>query len=443
MRAFLTSVLAVTMVLVAAPAAAQSTCDAPQVLLVLDRSSSMGERAPLPDGTLKWDAAVTGITNLTATYEDSVYFGLMRFPGDPGECTPGEIDVPVGPLHAEAIAGALGDVPPYGGYYTPMSRSLYVASEYSALHDASRRNYIALIADGWEWCDPYDATTRFEPVEAIDDMTTRGITAFIIGFGASVDALTLNRMARAAGTDLPGCDPTSDDPSRSDNCYTQVDDRTGLAAALDEIARSVTEEVCDGLDNDCDGTVDESLSRACENDCGEGTETCDDGVWVGCDAPSPVDEACDGVDNDCDGDVDEGCSCTEGDTMPCGEDEGECEAGEQSCTGGTWGPCEGAEGPTREECDGVDNDCDGQTDEEFDCGAGYDCVDGECVPMDEFPPGDGGPGPDPEDGGPDTGPGDGDGATTGCACRSAGSAGAAAPLGIAALLFALALRRRN
>ena len=46
---------------------------------------------------------------------------------------------------------------------------------------------------------------------------------------------------------------------------------------------------------------------------------------------------------------------------------GECRAGVRQCqSDGTWGPCEGEVLPTAEICDGLDNDCDGDTDEVFD-----------------------------------------------------------------------------
>ncbi|MGM0555182.1 MAG: putative metal-binding motif-containing protein [Myxococcota bacterium] len=157
-------------------------------------------------------------------------------------------------------------------------------------------------------------------------------------------------------------------------------------------------EVCDDQDNDCDGTVDEADAEDAEtyyadaDDDGYGDPSvsqsaCDqpDGFVDNdddCDDANPnvnpdATELCDGTtDDNCDGTVDENCPCTAGDTRDCGTDVGVCEFGEQDCNeSGTWGACDGGQGDSAEVCDGLDNDCDGQTDEDFPT-RGDNCSDG-------------------------------------------------------------------
>lgn len=75
-------------------------------------------------------------------------------------------------------------------------------------------------------------------------------------------------------------------------------------------------------------------------------------------------EICDGKDNDCNGFIDEVCSCTNGSKMPCGFNMGRCKEGYYECINGVWDTnCKGSIGPIAEECNNIDDDCNGETDD--------------------------------------------------------------------------------
>lgn len=143
-------------------------------------------------------------------------------------------------------------------------------------------------------------------------------------------------------------------------------------------------EVCNGLDDDCDGSNDEGLAwqgialgSACSvpGQCGTGSVICAKGEAVCSTAPgvpgSPATaELCNALDDDCDGQTDEGVALGD---LPIGAAcpaKGICPAGVVTCssagaaTCSTWpgGPVSAAQ---PEVCNGVDDDCDDQTDEDL------------------------------------------------------------------------------
>lgn len=143
----------------------------------------------------------------------------------------------------------------------------------------------------------------------------------------------------------------------------------GDAICIDAVYPNV--EICNNADDDCDGQVDEQLERRCTTVCGSGFEFCSTGNWVNCDAPLPETEICDGLDNDCDGQADEDitCTCVNDDTQLCQRNIVDritnnlinCGIGIQICADGHWGTC-WSFGIGIEQCNNWDDDCDGQID---------------------------------------------------------------------------------
>ncbi len=225
------------------------------------------------------------------------------------------------------------------------------------------------------------------------------------------------------------CDGETDEDLGTETCgqgaclHTVAVCKDGNTVACDPFEGALS-ETCNGIDDDCDGEVDEAaaggkLTRELLTGqpnasgllvCGAGVEVCSAAAGSGSaswtvqrEAVLPAPEVCDGYDQDCDGVADStggvalSRSCTPFD--PALVNVGVCRSGTQSCSGSggveTWAECTGYVAPSIELCNGRDDDCDGAVDEllgNTDCGYGrclarvQNCVGGnsqQCVPRRE------------------------------------------------------------
>lgn len=182
-----------------------------------------------------------------------------------------------------------------------------------------------------------------------------------------------------------------------ESCREQLPDRVSKGGDCDDqdpLRHPAAPEACNGLDDDCDGAVDESVTeQSFYNDVdgdgwGAGAATkscqaslpgkvtrsgdCNDGNG---NVHPDATELCNGIDDNCDVRIDDtfptrGDACQTGLAGPCAPGAIQCVSGAPRCVGAVQ--------PAAEVCDGADNDCDGSTDETF-ANKGASCSVGQGV----------------------------------------------------------------
>lgn len=160
---------------VASPAWAEG--DAAQMVLVLDSSGSMKEKAA--DGKTKITAAKTALNGVVDTLPDSAQVGMRVYGAtvfdrsDKGACQDTQLVVPIGSDNRDELTKEIKKYKPYGE--TPIAYSLKQAAK--DLGTKGQRT-IVLVSDGEETCVP-------DPCPVAEQIAAQGIDLKIdvVGFG--------------------------------------------------------------------------------------------------------------------------------------------------------------------------------------------------------------------------------------------------------------------
>jgi MYXO-CTERM domain-containing protein len=322
---------------------------------------------------------------------------------------------------------------PESGWRTPLGRSLFYARLYfdnfikpSDPKVACRKNIVILVSDGFEFCDPDSEDAFYPPTQARLLRTISGVVTYVLtdsalvagnnpiavqgGTGAAIGVDLLDSSAiQAALVKIiaESVPPIEICNGVDDNCNNLIDEPPlpgvggqcscagllpenigkgmcragalvcrGAAGIVCEGCVAPGTEICNGLDDNCNGQVDEGfdLGAICTNG-GMGACTragnlvcAPNGMGTVCDAPTVQgsQEICNNVDDDCDGMVDENApEPLPGVGETCGVNLGQCKAGTFRCELGRLVCDQTTSMGMPEICNGLDDNCNGQTDEGF------------------------------------------------------------------------------
>jgi Mg-chelatase subunit ChlD len=265
-----------------------ATQTTPDMLIVLDRSGSMGLEG-------RWQPSVSAVRSIVSGLQAQIRFGLALFPdpaaagsssrggvqidassciSDPdplgcvtrlladagvavntgttgGPCAPGKIVVPVGLNSASAIDTALSMTTPNGGTPTPDTlRNLVDQFAVTPAPDEPPRSqFILLVTDGQPTCPNGGGSLTTQPdIDASDSalemLTARGVRTYVIGYNTSGPgnedvAAVLDGFAQRGGT--------------GDTHHRPVEDEASLASEFQRIAAAAVS---------CSFALDEAPARA-------------------------------------------------------------------------------------------------------------------------------------------------------------------------------------
>ena len=215
----------------------------------------------------RWDVAVSSLKRVVQDYggtkgssyaDRKIRFGLTLF------SSYGKIAAPIY-RNPDRLIQILNATRPGGG--TRYDRAFYKVKrhfQYVLPNDSVEQRITAtlFLTDGAPNEGCYASPPIVKSIYNMRDKNNkpRNIRSYIVGFGSGLSSSgerCLSKLATAGHTDEKKCN--------SGRCLTfyAADTADALSDAFQDIINQTTKELCDGLDNDCDGKIDNTLDGSC------------------------------------------------------------------------------------------------------------------------------------------------------------------------------------
>jgi len=223
------------------PIAVMNLGDPPDMLIVLDRSGSMGSPIisfpPTFPPPVRWDVMKNALKMVTSARQTQIKFGLSAFPTDDNCAVMPGARVAVALNTATMIEGYLNGNGPQGN--TPAHIGLQEAKNiFMSLPVNPAGRYVLFATDGEPNCGgaAMDQASENETIAAIQALRSINVKTFVLGFGDSFGSTGTAFLTRAS---TEGGVPRAGSPN-----FYAANNATDLQNALNTIAGGVVRPSC-------------------------------------------------------------------------------------------------------------------------------------------------------------------------------------------------------